>query len=72
MDTISQLLHSSNSQFRIYDIGRKIDKIPKKQFEQIELNQIPPLPPLPPLHRGMLVLPLYFGKSNHRNLLSGY
>tara|TARA_R110002050_G_scaffold296028_1_gene455552 strand:- start:594 stop:1631 length:1038 start_codon:yes stop_codon:yes gene_type:complete len=41
MDTISQLLHSSNSQFRIYDIGRKIDKIPKKQFEQIELNQIP-------------------------------
>lgn len=41
IDTISQLLHSSNSQFRLYDIGRKIEKISKEQFEQIELNQIP-------------------------------
>lgn len=41
IDTISQLLHSSNSQFRVYDIGRKIEKISKEQFEKIELNQIP-------------------------------
>jgi len=41
IDTISQLLHSSNSQFRIYDIGRKIEKIPKELFEKIELNQMP-------------------------------
>ena len=41
IDTISQLLHSSNSQFQLYDIGRKIEKISKEQFEQIELNQIP-------------------------------
>lgn len=41
IDTISQLLHSSNSQFRIYDIGRKIEKISKSQFEKIELNQVP-------------------------------
>ncbi len=41
IDTISQLLLSSNSQFRIYDIGRKIEKISKEQFEKIELNQIP-------------------------------
>jgi len=41
IDTISQLLHSSNSQFRIYDIGRKIEKISKTQFEKIELNQVP-------------------------------
>ena len=41
IDTISQLLHSSNSQFRLYDIGRKIEKISKAQFEKIELNQIP-------------------------------
>jgi len=41
IDTISQLLHSSNSQFRFYDIGRTITKIPKEQFEKIELNQIP-------------------------------
>ncbi|PCI56510.1 MAG: hypothetical protein COB45_04935 [Gammaproteobacteria bacterium] len=41
IDTISQLLHTSNSQFRLYDIGRKIEKIPKALFEKIELNQVP-------------------------------
>ena len=41
IDTISQLLRSSNSQFRLYDIGRKIEKISKEHFEKIELNQIP-------------------------------
>jgi hypothetical protein len=41
IDTISQLLHTSNSQFRIYDIGRKIEKISKEQFEKFELNQVP-------------------------------
>ncbi len=41
IDTISQLLRSSNSQFRLYDIGRKIEKISKEDFERIELNQIP-------------------------------
>lgn len=41
IDTISQLLHSSNSQFQLYDIGRKIEKISKEQFEKVELNQIP-------------------------------
>ncbi|MBU2923923.1 DUF3549 family protein [Colwellia sp. 4_MG-2023] len=46
IDTISQLLHSSNSQFRLYDIGRKIEKISKEQFEKIELNQIPYPTPL--------------------------
>jgi len=41
IDTISQLLRASNSQFRLYDLGRKIEKISKDQFEKIELNQIP-------------------------------
>lgn len=41
IDNISQLLHTSNSQFRIYDIGRKIEKISKEHFEKIELNQMP-------------------------------
>lgn len=41
IDTISQLLHSSNSQYRLYDLSRKIDKISKEQFEKIEQNQIP-------------------------------
>jgi len=38
--SISELLSLSNSQYRIYDIGRKIDKISKKTFTQIELNQV--------------------------------
>ena len=41
IDTISQLLHTSNSQFRLYDVGRKIEKISKEHFEKIELNQMP-------------------------------
>ncbi len=46
IETISQLLHASNAQFRIYDIGRKIDKISKELFEKIELNQVPYPTPL--------------------------
>jgi hypothetical protein len=38
--SISELLSLSNSQYRVYDIGRKIDKISKKNFTQIELNQL--------------------------------
>lgn len=41
IDTISQLLQSSNSQYRLYDIGRKVTKITKEQFQKIENNQIP-------------------------------
>ena len=41
IDTISQLLQASNSQYRLYDIGRKITKISKEQFEKIENNQLP-------------------------------
>jgi len=41
IDTITQLLQSSNSQYRFYDVGRKIAKISKEQFEKIEQNQIP-------------------------------
>lgn len=41
IDTISQLLQASNSQYRLFDIGRKITKISKEQFEKIENNQLP-------------------------------
>jgi hypothetical protein len=41
IDNISELLTLSDSQFRIYDIGRVITKISKKDFEKIELNQMP-------------------------------
>ena len=39
IDTISELITLSGSQFRVYDIGRRIDKISKADFEKIEHNQ---------------------------------
>jgi hypothetical protein len=39
--TISELLTLSKTQYRIYDVSRKIDKISKEQFTKIELNQLP-------------------------------
>jgi len=41
IDTISQLLNTSNSQYRLYDIGRTITKLSKEQFEKVEQNQLP-------------------------------
>lgn len=41
ISSISELLTLSGSQYRIYDIGRKIDAISKEQFNKIELNQQP-------------------------------
>ena len=39
--TLSELLNLSASQYRLYDIGRLVSKLPKEQFEKVELNQIP-------------------------------
>lgn len=39
--TISELLQKSDSQYRIFDISRRIEKLSKDQFEKIELNQLP-------------------------------
>ena len=39
--TISELLTLSNCQFRVYDLGRKIDKLSKETFNKVELNQLP-------------------------------
>ena len=41
ISTITELLKLSNSQYRIYDVGRKIDKLSKEYFEKIENNQVP-------------------------------
>lgn len=41
IDTISDLLRLSNSQYRIYDVGRKIAKLPKSLFNRIEQCQQP-------------------------------
>ena len=41
ISSISELLSLSDSQYRIYDIGRRVDKISKEQFEKIESAQLP-------------------------------
>ena len=41
IETLSELLKLSGSQYRLYDIGRLVSKLPKEQFEKVELNQIP-------------------------------
>ncbi len=39
--TLSELLKLSGSQYRLYDVGRLVSKLPKDQFEKVELNQLP-------------------------------
>jgi len=41
IETLSELLKLSGSQYRLYDIGRLVSKLPKEQFEKVELNQLP-------------------------------
>ena len=41
ISSISALLKLSDSQYRLYDIGRRVDKISKEQFEKIEAAQLP-------------------------------
>ena len=41
IETISQLLKLSGSQYRLYDVGRLVTKVPKELFEKVELNQVP-------------------------------
>lgn len=41
ISTLGELLTSAGTQWRVYDIGRRITKIDKKQFDQIENTQVP-------------------------------
>ena len=41
ISSISALLTLSDSQYRIYDIGRRVEKISHEQFENIEAAQLP-------------------------------
>lgn len=44
--TITELLSLSQCQYRVYDLGRRIDKISKESFEKLENNQLPHATPL--------------------------
>jgi hypothetical protein len=41
ISSISELLQLSDSQFRIYDMGRRVEKLNKAQFNKIESAQVP-------------------------------
>lgn len=41
INTITELLKGSGSQYRLYDVGRLTTKLSRKTFEQVELNQRP-------------------------------
>jgi len=41
MNTLSDFLEQSNCQFRVYDLGRKVCKIPNSFFKKIAHNQAP-------------------------------
>lgn len=60
--TISELLQLSGSQYRIFDIGRRIDKISKEQFTKIELNQ--QAYPFPSQGHAFIAIVFWQKKSN--------
>ena len=66
--TLSELLTLSDSQYRIYDIGRLVTKLSKEQFEKVELNQLP----YPSPSQGHAFIAIAFWQKKHRNLFYGY
>ena len=41
ISTLGELLTNAGTQWRVYDMGRRINKIDKQQFAQIEQTQAP-------------------------------
>jgi hypothetical protein len=63
--TLSELLTLSGSQYRIYDMGRLITKLPKEQFEQVELNQLP----YPNPSQGHAFIAITFWQKKNRSTI---
>ncbi len=62
ISSISELLSLSDSQYRIYDIGRRVDKISKEEFEKIESAHIPY--PFPSQGHAFLAIAFWQKQSN--------
>lgn len=62
ISSISALFNLSDSQYRVYDIGRRVDKISKEQFEQIESAQLPY--PFPSQGHAFLAIAFWQKQSN--------
>ena len=61
ISSISELLNLSDCQYRIYDIGRRVDKISKEQFEKIESAHLPY--PFPSQGHAFLAIAFWQKKS---------
>lgn len=59
--TISELLSLSQSQFRIYDVGRKVDKLSKEEFLKFEEGKLP----YPSPTQGHAFIALAFWQKNN-------
>ncbi|MGB1262925.1 MAG: DUF3549 family protein [Cognaticolwellia sp.] len=59
--SISALLNLSDSQYRIFDMGRRVEKISKEQFEKIEAAQLPY--PYPSQGHAMLAIAFWQKQS---------
>ncbi len=70
IENITQLLQLSGSQYRLFDVGRKIDKISKEQFEKIELNQIPY--PTPSQGHAFIAVAFWQKQSTADNTIQPY
>ncbi len=51
--TLSELLTAANTQYQVYDLGRRVQHIDPMAFHQIEALQSP----IPSLYKGMPSLP---------------
>lgn len=65
--SISELLSQSGAQFRIFDMGRRISKLPSHQFSKLEQGSIPY--PSPYLHHAWLALLLWNPKNKDQNVV---
>jgi hypothetical protein len=63
IETLSELLKLSGSQYRLYDIGRLVSKLPKEQFEKVELNQLPY--PTPVQGHACIAIAFWQKQSSH-------
>ena len=62
ISSISALLNLSDSQYRIFDIGRRVDKISKEQFEKIEAAELPY--PFPTQGHALLAIAFWQKRSS--------
>ncbi len=64
---LTQLLQHDDNRLRIFDMGRRISKLPIDTFTRVEQNRIPY--PLPFLHHAWVGLLLWNPSAKDQNLI---